>query len=164
MIVLGIDCGLTGAVAAISSDRSYAGVFDLPVIASGKSAKVQTHIDAAGLAETIKQARIAAGSVDVWMAAVERVAAMPGQGVSSVFSLGDSFGAIRATLAVKHIACEFVTPNAWKRYYGLDGDKERARAKAIELFPGLATSLSRKKDHNRAEAILVADWLLRKLS
>jgi len=164
VILLGIDPGLTGAMAAITPDRRYTGVFDMPVIAKGKGATVQRHIDAAGLASLIKQARIAAGSVDVWMAAVEQVAARPGQGVSGVFSLGDSFGAIRATLAVKGIATEFVSPSTWKRAYGLDADKERARAKAIELFPDMADALARKKDHGRAEALLIAEFLRRKLA
>lgn len=159
-IFVGIDPGaVSGAVAAINERGRYIDVFDMPVVASGKSAKVRNQVNAMALANKLSALRDIDDSV---LVALESVSAMPGQGVSSMFSLGDSFGAIRATVAIRLFPCELVSAATWKRAMGLNSDKEVGRAKAIRLFPEAADFLSRKKDHNRAEALLLAMWLLRK--
>ena len=158
-IFIGIAPGLTGAWAAINERGDYITMSDLPTVATGKGQKVQRQIDPASLARDL--AHIAQDSAFV---ALEKTSAMPGQGVASMFSMGDSFGAIRAAVAIKSLACELVPSATWKRAMGLDSDKERCRAKAIQLFPKASVMLARKRDHNRSEALLLAEWLRRKMA
>jgi crossover junction endodeoxyribonuclease RuvC len=147
---IGIDPGITGAIGVLDEHGNYLDVYDMPVIAKGKSGKQQ--IDAAGLYKLIKQH-------GVIHAFVEQVGAMPGQGVSSMFSLGDSVGCIRAVLCALMIPTQFIPPQSWKRGFKLTADKEQARSRAVELFP--QAPLNRKKDAGRAEALLIArfGWL-----
>ena len=161
MIYVGIDPGLTGAVAAIDARGQFIMVDDMPVMASGKAGtKVQRQVDPLGLRSLIQWMRTKSED-DIVTAAIERVSAMPGQGVASMFSLGDSFGCIRAVVAGMLIPTVFPSPASWKKLMGMDADKERSRAKAIQLFPAAAGYLARKKDHNRAEAVLLAEYLRR---
>lgn len=160
MIIIGIDCGLTGAFAALQDGRLVA-LHDLPTIANGTAAKVKRQIDPAGLAEIIRELR-ADFPGERFHAVVEKPGAMPGQGSASTFSLGDSLGCIRGVLAAKNLPTEFVSPASWKKSIGVPADKEQVRARAIQLFPG--ASLHRKADHNRAEAILLALFGHRKLA
>jgi crossover junction endodeoxyribonuclease RuvC len=88
---------------------------------------------------------------------LERVNAMPGQGSSSVFSLGDSFGCARSVVAACHLELTHVTPAQWKKHFKLTSDKELARALAVRMFPGAPLNL--KKHADRAEALLLARWL-----
>lgn len=152
-LYVGIDPGLTGAIAILDGHGDLVALDDLPVIANGKgSARVTRQLDPAGLAKLLPPYT---SGITV---ALERVAARPGQGVSSVFSLGDSFGCIRGVLAALDMPVEIVTPATWKKHYQLGSDKEQARAKAIQLYPH--ADLHRVKDHNKAEAALIARWLL----
>ena len=90
-------------------------------------------------------------------ALIERAQAMPRQGSSSGFKYGRAVGAIEATVALCSIPMEIVEPSAWKRFWHLPGkDKEAARQKAVQLFPGAHAVLARKRDHGRGEAMLVA--------
>jgi len=90
-------------------------------------------------------------------ALIERAQAMPRQGSSSGFKYGRAVGAIEATVALCSIPMEIVEPSAWKRFWHLPGkDKEAARQKAVQLFPGAHAVLARKRDHGRSEAMLVA--------
>jgi crossover junction endodeoxyribonuclease RuvC len=152
---IGVDPGLSGAVALISSDNDYR-VFDIPVMSKG-SGVVKSEINSGGMKEILALALSGAKSV----AALERVNAMPGQGVSSVFSLGDSFGSCRAVLACLDIPTFYVTPTEWKKFFGLTSDKEQARALAIRLFP--KADLKLKKNIDRAEALLIASYLKQKI-
>ena len=161
-IFVGIDPGLTGAWAAIHTDGRVICISDIPTMASGgKGAKVQRQINPVELASDLTELRVYGEGIIV---ALERTSAMPGHGVASMYSMGDSYGAIRAAVAIKLLQCEHVTPQVWKRAMGLDSDKERCRAKAIQLFPDAQDRLSRKKDHNRSEALLLAEWCRRKLA
>ena len=147
-MVVGIDPGLSGALAFLFEDGTYSGVFDMPVMAAGKTGRQQ--VNAAALVEWMKKVYPPDRAV------LEHVAAMPKQGVSSVFSFGQSFGIILGVLAALEIPVELVRPNVWKKAYGLGKDKEEARARAIQLYP--AAPLSRKKDAGRAEALLLARY------
>lgn len=151
-MIIGIDPGLTGAIAFVEQERYF--VVDLPTMANGKGkAKVKRQIDPGALKEIIGQNVSVYGATRAYL---ERMASMPGQGVQTMFSLGDTFGAIRSVMAIMKIRTEIITSQSWKKYYKLTSDKELCRAKAIELFPG--AELSRKKDHNRAEALLIANY------
>jgi crossover junction endodeoxyribonuclease RuvC len=90
------------------------------------------------------------------LAVIERVAAMPKQGVSSTFKFGQSYGAIRGVLAALRIQTHVVSPAVWKRYFRLDSDKEKSRSLALRTFPKTPQHFARKRDHNRAEASLLA--------
>jgi len=154
-MIIGIDPGLTGAIALVGNTMAI--VRDIPVMANGKgNAKVKKCINPIGLKEIINEYMISGVSI----AYLERVSSMPGQGVASMFSMGDTFGAIRTACLILGVPLEIITPQSWKKHYNLGADKEIIRTKAIELFPGC--ELHRKKDHNRAEALLIAKYGLDK--
>lgn len=151
-LIVGIDPGITGALAAVTPNGSLQWVLDMPVRDAGKKGRKANEVDGAGLARFL---RVHVADIDeVW---IEEVAAMPGQGVSSMFSLGDTRGCIRGVCEALGLSVQRVHPRTWKRSYGLDSDKEAARAYAIRLYPG-CEALDRKKDHGRAESILLARY------
>ncbi|WP_412852373.1 hypothetical protein [Ectothiorhodospira shaposhnikovii] len=153
-LVLGIDPGLTGAVAGLAPDHRVELLEDLPTVARG-SGRVRRELDAAGLAHLL---RPIAG--DVRLAVVEQVASRPGQGVASVFSLGHTAGAICGVLAALGIPLVLVPPTAWKKAVGVPAgsDKDMGRTIAARFHPDL--NLSRKRDHNMADALLLARYAL----
>jgi crossover junction endodeoxyribonuclease RuvC len=155
MITIGIDPGLSGAVGVLRDGR-FVAVEDMPTVAKG-SGSVKSEVDAAGLLAMLR--RYAAPDDHVAVA-LERVNAMPGQGVSSVFSLGDSFGVARAAVAAVRLDLTHTTPVTWKKHFGLSSDKELCRAFAIRLYPEAPLNL--KKYADRAEALLMARWLYEK--
>lgn len=148
MIIMGIDPGVSGALAYLSTATRQGFAQDLPVIGGDLSA--------GQLFEIVRK-------VNPDVCVVERVNAFPGQGVSSVWRFGRAYGAILAVLACSSIRTELVTPTVWKKAMGLPGkDKEQARELALRLFPDLGQTLARKKDHGRAEALLIAEFWRRK--
>jgi crossover junction endodeoxyribonuclease RuvC len=142
--ILGIDPGISGAIAFyFPGIPSRVCAEDVPVAAG--------EINAAGLAERIRKMR-----PDV--AIVERVSSRPGQGVRSTFKFGAAYGVVCGVLATLEIRCHRVSPAVWKRHFKLPADKEASRALALRLFPATAEHFSRKKDHGRAEAALIARY------
>jgi crossover junction endodeoxyribonuclease RuvC len=140
--ICGVDPGLTGALAflfPIALDRVAAQ--DMPVVAG--------EVDVATLAARIIQMGPA-------FCVIERVGAMPGQGVSSTFKFGQSYGVVLGVLAALEIQTRLVTPSVWKKHFRLDSDKEKARALALRTFAKSPEHFARKKDHGRAEAALLA--------
>jgi crossover junction endodeoxyribonuclease RuvC len=152
MITIGIDPGLSGAVGVLR-DGAYVIVHDMPIVAKG-SGSVKNEVDPAGLIALLRHFCTAEESC---LVALERVNAMPGQGVSSVFSLGDSFGVARAAVAACRFSMVYTAPAQWKKHFKLSSDKELSRAQATRLFPDAPLSL--KKHSDRAEALLLARWL-----
>lgn len=153
-IYIGIDPGVTGAIALTDSLRSHDQVHDMPTFIS-KGGK--TRLDVPALHDMF--ADIARGYQDYKIeCCVEQVSAAPGQGVSSAFNFGRTFGVIEAMCVAHGFKTTYVTPVAWKRFWNLPGgDKDAALALARQKFPYLAdTRLTRKKDHGRAEALLIA--------
>lgn len=147
-LFLGVDPGLTGALALLYSDGRMHSVEDLPVMARGKG-RVKHEVDPAALARLLRP------HADlIRLAVVEQVNAMPGQGAASVFSLGHSLGSIVGVVQALSIPLRLVAPAVWKRAAGVSADKHLARSEAIRLFPD--APLDRAKDHNRAEALLLA--------
>lgn len=151
-ITFGVDPGITGAVGVLK-DGQYVAVFDIPSIAKG-SGLVKREIDPSGLAREITANTDAKEYCEVLL---ERVSAMPGQGVSSVFSFGDSYGCCRAVISTLGYPLTLVTPAVWKKHFGLSRDKEESRALAIRMFP--TAELHLKKHSDRAEALLMARYL-----
>lgn len=150
---IGIDPGISGALFFLADEGDWLTVHDMPIMAksSGKGNQINPY-ELHGIIE---------GETRGYKptAYLERVNAMPGQGVSSVFSFGKSAGIIEGVLAAMGIKVVMVTPNKWKKAAGLTGkDKDAARTLAIQLYPDLANQLSRKKDVGRADAILIAHF------
>lgn len=151
---MGIDSGLSGAVALIDNKGKFIGVKDIPVVAkSSVKAKGKNWISPSLLQNIIHDFRI-----EDTLVFIENVHAMPGQGVTAMFSMGDSLGVIRAVVTCEKLPIIWTTPQSWKKHFGLQKNKELARTRAIELFPEASTHLSRKKDHGRAEALLIARY------
>jgi len=152
MITIGIDPGLTGAIGVLR-DGVFITVEDMPIISKGTGV-VKNEVDPAGL---ISMLRRLVPSDEYAVVALERVNSMPGQGVSSIFSLGDSFGCARSSIAACRFETVYVTPVKWKKHFNLSSDKEACRAAAVKMFPEAPLNL--KKHADRAEALLIARWL-----
>ena len=152
MITVGIDPGLTGAVAFLRNGEYYS-LFDIPTTLKG-SGSVKQEVEPGGLKRMFLE-RLE-GREDVAIA-LERVSAMPGQGSSSVFSFGDTYGCCRSVASLTGYPLYLVTPTTWKKHFGLGRDKEESRALATRLFPGAELHL--KKHADRSEALLMARWL-----
>lgn len=150
MINIGIDPGLNGAVGFLL-DGNYKAVFDIPTVIKGTSRR---ELDPSGL---IKIIRSQLDAMEDYEVILEKVGAMPGQGVSSMFSFGDSYGCCRTVVASLNLRTTLISPAAWKRHFKLDKDKESSRALAIRLFPEAPLNL--KKHADRAEALLMARYL-----
>ena len=90
---------------------------------------------------------------------IEQVSAMPGQGVTSMFNFGQSFGVLKGICSAMQLPLYFVRPAKWKKYFNLiNSEKDASRTKAIEVFPYISQQLSKKKDANKADAILIASY------
>jgi len=153
ILTIGVDPGLSGAVAVLKNGE-YLALFDIPTMIKGGTGSVKYEVDSGGFYRLL-HANL--DSKEAVKAALERVSSMPGQGVSSVFSLGDSFGCCRSVLACSQIPFVLVTPSKWKKHFSLTSEKEQARALAIKLFP--QAELHLKKFIDRAEALLIARYL-----
>jgi crossover junction endodeoxyribonuclease RuvC len=146
--VLGIDPGVRGGWAVVDATGGLLSAGDLPT--AGEAAREM--VSGPLLAAVVR-------GFDPTFAVIERVGAMPGQGVSSMFKFGRAVGTVEGVLGACGVRVLYVQPTVWKRAYGLPSDKEPARQRAVELWPAAASlHFSRKKDHGRAEAALIAAW------
>ena len=151
MKIIGIDPGLSGAI-AILEDNKVLNIFDMPVMAEGKKNKRQLNS-----AQLVNIIRDNTASIDEVAVVVEQVNAMPGQGVTSMFNFGQTFGAIKGVCAALNLPIFFVRPSKWKKHFDLiNSSKDSSRTKAIEMYPSLSNQLSKKKDVNKSDAILIA--------
>ncbi len=149
---IGIDPGLTGSVAILDETGGVVGLYDTPTLAVKTNRGTRHEYDLPGMAQLLR--RYAGQSAHVIL---EESQAMPGQGVVSMFNIGVGFGAWLGLLGALEIPYTRIRPARWKHALGLRGkDKEAARLRAQQLFPG--ADLQRKKDHGRAEALLLARW------
>lgn len=153
MIYIGVDPGLTGGVAFLSPTGAVSN--DMPTFAYSATGAVKRAVDGVAVGNMLRGAR--EGGAVLY---VERVNAFPGQGVSSMFSLGMSFWGVVCAANAIGIPVELVEPRAWKKHFGLGPDKDQARGLASRLYPGV--DLSKKKDHGRAEALLIARYGMEK--
>ena len=151
MKIIGIDPGLSGAIAVLENNKVL-NVFDMPVMSEGKKNKRQ--LNSALLVTLIKENTNNSEEVSV---VVEQVNAMPGQGVTSMFNFGQTFGAIKGVCAALELPIFFVRPTKWKKHFELlNSSKDASRTKVIEMYPTLSNQLSKKKDANKSDAILIA--------
>lgn len=154
MIIIGIDPGVTGAVASIS--QSQVRVTDTPVDVVTRGRKSKLEFLPGEMANLLSMYADPEGSPHVF---IEQVSAMPGQGVTSMFGFGKGYGIWIGILAALGIPYTFVTPQAWKKVIMAGkGDKDAARGVAQSLFPSMVSQLSRKKDIGRADALLIAEY------
>jgi crossover junction endodeoxyribonuclease RuvC len=155
LIVFGIDPGVSGAL-SIYENKKLKEVIDMPTMSEGKKNKKQ--INAAQLSLEIKQ-RI--NGLSETAVVIEHVTAMPGQGVTSMFNFGQSFGVIKGICSALTLPIYFVRPVKWKKHFNLIGSsKDASRTKAIELFPSFSNDMAKKKDANKADAILIGRYFL----
>ena len=153
MIIFGIDPGVSGAISVLENKKVIE-VFDMPTMIDGKKNKRQ--VNGSQVANIIKE-RL--NSEKETIVVVEHVNAMPGQGVTSMFNFGQSFGVIKGVCSALSLPIYFVRPMKWKKYFNLiKTNKDASRTKAIEAYPEISGKLSRKKDSNKADAILIARY------
>ena len=153
MRIIGIDPGLSGAI-AILEDSKIKELFDMPVMPDGKKNKRQ--LNSALLVKLIKNS---IKNLEDTVMVVEQVNAMPGQGVTSMFNFGQTFGAIKGICAALGLPIFLVRPAKWKKHFELiNSSKDASRTKAIEMYPSISQQLSKKKDVNKSDAILIARY------
>ncbi len=155
MYIIGIDPGISGAI-CFFEDGKVIDVIEMPSMAEGKKNKKQ--VNGNQLFNEIKL-RISQIKSDKIAVVVEHVTAMPGQGVTSMFNFGQSFGLIKGICSAMQLPIHFVRPTKWKKYFNLiNTSKDASRSRAIEIFPRISEKLKRKKDSNKADAILIASY------
>ena len=155
MLIIGIDPGIKGAI-CILKDGVVIDVFDMPVMPVGKKNKSQ--VNGSQIYNEIQKVIENEDKQDIKVI-IEQVSAMPGQGVTSMFNFGQSYGVLKGIFSAMQIPMDFVSPVKWKKYYNLiNTQKDSSRTKAIEFFPYISAKLSRKKDANKADAILIASF------
>ena len=155
MFIIGIDPGISGAI-CFFEDGKIIDVIEMPSMSEGKKNKKQ--VNGNQLFNEIKL-RLSEINQEKICVVVEHVTAMPGQGVTSMFNFGQSFGVIKGICSAMQLSTFYVRPVKWKKYFGLiKSEKDASRTKAIEIFPYISTNLSKKKDSNKADAILIASF------
>mgnify|MGYP001279154969 CR=1 FL=1 len=162
MIIFGIDPGVSGAICALRYGKIIE-VYEMPTMIDGKKNKRQ--VNGAEVTNILKEVintnlNITAGKDEEEVkVVVEHVTAMPGQGVTSMFNFGQSFGVIKGICAALKLPIYFVRPTKWKKHFNLiKTNKDASRTKVIEIYPNISSKLSRKKDSNKADAILIARY------
>ena len=155
MLIIGIDPGITGAI-CFFEDRKIICLIEMPNMAAGKKNKRQ--VNGAQVYNEIFERIKNYNKKDIKVV-IEQVSAMPGQGVTSMFNFGQSFGVLKGICSAMQLQMYFVRPAKWKKYYSLiNSKKDASRTKVIEIFPYISTQLSKKKDSNKADAVLIASF------
>ena len=151
--IIGIDVGLNGAIAMMQGE-TLTGIFDMPTVSLTRNGMAKRQISIPELIAILDNFKADE-------AYIEKVFAMAGQGVTSVFSFGRSLGAIEGVIAARSIKATLITPQTWQKAMGVTGGKDGARARAMELFPWNVDYFKLKKHDGRADAALIACWRLR---
>ena len=155
MLIIGIDPGLSGSI-CFFEDGKILDAIEMPTMTEGKKNKRQ--VNGAQVYNEITN-RINVSEKPNVRIIIEQVSAMPGQGVTSMFNFGQSFGILKGICSAMQLPMYFVRPAKWKKYFSLiNSEKDASRTKAIEIFPYFSSQLSRKKDSNKADAILIASF------
>ena len=155
MLIIAIDPGISGSLCFFEEGKII-DIIEMPNMASGKKNKRQ--VNGAQIYNEISL-RIKNFQKDDIKVVIEQVSAMPGQGVTSMFNFGQSFGVLKGVCSAMQLPMYFVRPAKWKKYFNLiNSKKDASRTKAIEIFPYISAQLSKKKDSNKADAILLASF------
>ena len=155
MLVIGIDPGISGSICFLQNGRIM-DVVEMPTMTEGKKNKKQ--VNGSQIYNEILKRVNKSEKSDIRVI-VEQVSAMPGQGVTSMFNFGQSFGILKGICSAMQLPIYFVRPAKWKKYFNLiNSEKDASRTRAIEIFPYFSSQLSKKKDSNKADAILIASF------
>ena len=155
MFIIGIDPGISGSI-CFFEDGKILDVIEMPTMTEGKKNKRQ--VNGSQIYNEILK-RINKFEKQNIRVVIEQVSAMPGQGVTSMFNFGQSFGILKGICSAMQLPMYFVRPAKWKKYFGLiNSEKDASRTRAIEMFPYFSSQLSKKKDTNKADAILIASF------
>jgi len=155
MLIIGIDPGISGSICFFENGKVI-DIVEMPSMAEGKKNKKQVNGSQIYNEISSRIKKINKGDIKV---VIEQVSAMPGQGVTSMFNFGQSFGVLKGVCSAMQLSVYFVRPAKWKKYFNLiNSEKDASRTKAIEIFPYISAQLSRKKDANKADAILLASY------
>ena len=155
MLIIGIDPGISGSICFFDNGEIM-DVIEMPTMTEGKKNKRQ--VNGAQIYNEIKKRINQIQNQDVRVV-IEQVSAMPGQGVTSMFNFGQSFGILKGICSAMQLPLYFVRPAKWKKYFNLiNSQKDASRTRAIEIFPYFSSHLSKKKDSNKADAILIASF------
>ena len=155
MLIIGIDPGISGSICFFEEGK-IVDVIEMPTMVDGKKNKKQ--VNGAQIYNEISE-RISTKKKEDIRVVIEQVSAMPGQGVTSMFNFGQSFGILKGICSAMRLPLYFVRPAKWKKYFNLiNSQKDASRTRAIEIFPYFSSQLSKKKDSNKADAILIASF------
>ena len=155
MLIIGIDPGISGSICFFENGQIIE-VIEMPTMTDGTKKKKQ--VNGAQIYNEISQ-KINQKDKQNIRVVIEQVSAMPGQGVTSMFNFGQSFGILKGICSAMQLPMYFVRPSKWKKYFGLiKSEKDASRTRAIEMFPYFSSHLSKKKDSNKADAILIASF------
>ena len=155
MLIIGIDPGITGSI-CFFEDGKILDVIEMPTMTEGKKNKKQ--VNGSQIYNEISK-KIEKTDKKEIKVIIEQVSAMPGQGVTSMFNFGQSYGILKGICSAMQLPMYFVRPAKWKKYFNLiNSEKDASRTKAIEIFPYFSNNLSKKKDSNKADAILIASY------
>ncbi|MDB2652354.1 crossover junction endodeoxyribonuclease [Candidatus Pelagibacter bacterium] len=155
MLIIGIDPGISGSI-CFFQDGKIIDVVEMPTMTEGKKNKKQVNGSQIFNEISFRINKLDKKDVKV---IIEQVSAMPGQGVTSMFNFGQSFGILKGICSAMQLPMYFVRPAKWKKYFNLiNSEKDASRTRAIEIFPYFSGQLSRKKDSNKADAILIASF------
>ena len=155
MLIIGIDPGISGSI-CFFKDGKIVDVVEMPTMTEGKKNKKQ--VNGSQIFNEISNKIKNLDKKDVKVV-IEQVSAMPGQGVTSMFNFGQSFGILKGICSSMQLPMYFVRPAKWKKYFNLlNSEKDASRTRAIEIFPYFSSQLSRKKDSNKADAILISSF------
>ena len=155
MLIIGIDPGISGSICFFENGKILE-VIEMPTMTEGKKNKKQ--VNGSQIYNEILKRINNLQRKDVRVI-VEQVSAMPGQGVTSMFNFGQSFGILKGICSAMQLPIYFVRPAKWKKYFNLiNSEKDASRTRAIEIFPYFSSQLSKKKDSNKADAILIASF------
>ena len=155
MLVIGIDPGISGSI-CFFQDGKIMDVVEMPTMTEGKKNKKQ--VNGSQIFNEISERIKKINKIDIKVI-IEQVSAMPGQGVTSMFNFGQSYGVLKGICSAMQLPMYFVRPAIWKKYFNLiNSEKDASRTRVIEIFPYFSGQLSRKKDSNKADAILIASF------
>ena len=155
MLVIGIDPGISGSI-CFFQDGKIIDVVEMPTMIEGKKNKKQ--VNGSQIFNEISERIKKIDKKDIKVI-IEQVSAMPGQGVTSMFNFGQSYGILKGICSAMQLPMYFVRPAKWKKYFNLiNSEKDASRTRAIEIFPYFSNQLSKKKDSNKADAILIASF------
>ena len=155
MLIIGVDPGISGSICFFKEGKILS-VIEMPTMTEGKKNKRQ--VNGSQIYNEISRRVIGIDKQKIRVV-IEQVSAMPGQGVTSMFNFGQSFGILKGICSAMQLPMFFVRPAKWKKYFNLiNSEKDASRTRAIEIFPYFSTNLSKKKDSNKADAILIASF------